>query len=177
MGLTLILKVHFYHNWDYLTLYAKNCIVINKEKFQFCHDVLFAGLKITKNGIAPSDHTLSAIQDFLTPKNITDARSRFGPTDQVAWADSISPFMEPFHDLVKPNTKFHWENNLNHIFVQSKELLISKIIEGIHSFDITKKTCLQTDWSRDGIGTTFYCNSTVIETMTKHQSAVKMAGN
>ena len=60
--------------------------------------------------------------------------------------------MEPFHDLVKRNTKFYWDNNLNHIFVQSKELLISKIIEGIHSFDITKKTCLQTDWSKDGIG-------------------------
>ena len=60
--------------------------------------------------------------------------------------------MEPFHDLVKPNTKFHWDNNLNDIFVQSKESLISKIIEGIHSFDITKKTCLPTDWSKDGVG-------------------------
>ena len=60
--------------------------------------------------------------------------------------------MEPFCDLVKPNTKFHWDNNLNHILVQSKELLTSKIIEEIHSFDITKKTCLQRDWSKDGIG-------------------------
>ena len=60
--------------------------------------------------------------------------------------------MEPFCDLVKPNTKFHWDNNINHILVQSKVLLISKIMEGIQSFDITKKTCLRTDWSKDGIG-------------------------
>ena len=80
------------------------------------------------------------------------ARSWFGLINQVTWAYFISPFMEPFHDLPKPNAKFHWDNNLNHIFVQSKELLISKIIEGIHSFDITKKTCVPTDWSKDGIG-------------------------
>ena len=57
----------FYHTWDYLILCAKNGIVINKWKFQFCCDeVLFARLKITKTGIAPSDHILSTIQDFPT---------------------------------------------------------------------------------------------------------------
>lgn len=55
-------------------------------------------------------------------------------------------------NIIWLNTKFHWDNNLNDIFVQSKESLISKIIEGIHSFDITKKTCLPTDWSKDGVG-------------------------
>ena len=61
----------FYHTWDYLTLCAGNDTVINKAKFQFCHDeLLFPGLKISPTGIKPSDHTLSAIQDFPTPQNI-----------------------------------------------------------------------------------------------------------
>ena len=47
---------NFYHIWDYLTLCANNSIVINKEKLQFCrNEILFAGLKITKTSIAPSD--------------------------------------------------------------------------------------------------------------------------
>ena len=103
----------FYHSWDYLTLCTKNGIVINKEKFHFYRDeVLFTGLKITKTGIAPSDHILSSTQDFPIHKNITDAMSWFGLIDQVAWADSLSPFMEPLCELVKSNTKFHWDNNL-----------------------------------------------------------------
>ena len=143
----------FYHTWDYLTLCANNGIVINKDKFQFCRDeVLFAGLKLTPTRIKPSDYILSAIRDFPTPQNLTDARSWFGLVNQVVWAYAISPLMEPFRELVKPTTKFHWDDNLNELFIDSKQLLISKVIDGINTFDLTKNTCLQTDWSKDGIG-------------------------
>ena len=47
--------------------------------------------------------------------------------------------MEPFWDLVGSNTKFYWDDRFDKIFIKSKELLISKIIEEIHAFDITKK--------------------------------------
>ena len=68
-----------------LTMNANNGIVINKDKFQFCCDeVLFAGLKLTPTGIKPSDHILSAIGDFPTPQNLTDARSWFGLVNHVA---------------------------------------------------------------------------------------------
>ena len=42
----------FFNCWDYLTLFAKNGIVINEEKYQFCSDyITFAGLNITPTGI------------------------------------------------------------------------------------------------------------------------------
>ena len=75
------------HTWDYLKVYCDKGIVFNKNKFQFCEDSFeFAGLKITSSGILPSDHILIAIQDFPTPKTLTDARSWFDLVSQVAWA-------------------------------------------------------------------------------------------
>ena len=47
----------FFHTWDYLHLCATAGIVINDKKFKFFRDTVeFAGLKLTPNGVAPSDH-------------------------------------------------------------------------------------------------------------------------
>ena len=87
----------FFHVWDYLTLCAKNDIVINESKFQFCKDtVAFAGLKVTPSGVSPTDTILNAIQNFPQPSDITGARSWFGLINQVSCAYSISPIMQPF---------------------------------------------------------------------------------
>ncbi len=87
----------FYHTWDYLKLCAENGIVFNKEKFQFCQkSVEYAGLQVTDDGVSPSDKILKSIKDFPVPKNITDAQSWFGLVNQVAWAYSLAPIMQPF---------------------------------------------------------------------------------
>ena len=45
----------FFHVWEFLTICAKNGVVLNKDKFQFCSSqVDFAGLTITASGVAPS---------------------------------------------------------------------------------------------------------------------------
>ena len=143
----------FFHTWDYLTLCAENGITVNLPKFQFCQDeVTFAGLKITSTGICPADSTLSAIRDFPTPKDITGARSWFGLVNQISWAYSTTTAMQPFRELVKPNVKFHWNQTLEQIFRESKEVLIRQCEEGIRTFDPARNTCLQTDWSKEGIG-------------------------
>ena len=142
----------FFHVWDYLTLCTSNGIVINLKKFQFCQDTVeFAGLSITPTGVSPSEKTLSAIRNFPTPTNTTGARSWFGLVQQVAWAYSIGPIMAPFRDLLQKN-KFYWDDALDKIFEDSKETLIKLVIEGVQSFDIGRRTCLQTDWSSNGLG-------------------------
>ena len=83
------IKSAYFHSYDYLLLCEKNGITINKEKFQFAEDTAtFAGLKVTEDGIKPSDRLLKAIRDFPTPTNITGARSWFGIVNQIAWAYS-----------------------------------------------------------------------------------------
>ena len=143
----------FFRTWEFLTLCANQGIVVSKNKFKFCRDdVEFAGLRLTNTGIAPSPKILSAISDFPTPTNLTDARSWFGLVNQVAWAHATSEIMAPFRDLIKPKTKFYWDTTLERIFQDSKKLLIKLIHDGVESYDINKPTCLQTDWSQRGMG-------------------------
>ena len=142
----------FFHTWEYLTLCVNNGIVANLKKFQFCEDTVeFAGLSITPSGVAPSEKILSAIRNFPTPTNTTGARSWFGLVQQVAWAYSTGPIMAPFRQLLQEN-KFYWDDELERIFQNSKDTIINLVVQGVQSFDINRKTCLQTDWSADGIG-------------------------
>ena len=95
---------------------------------------------------------LSAIQDFPTPQNITDAWSWFGLVNQVAWAFSLGPVMQPFRDLVKPSSKFVWDQSLEEAFQKSKAQIIDLVKDGISIFDIESTTCLAPDWSKEGMG-------------------------
>ena len=71
------------------------------EKIRFCRDTIkFVGLKLTLNGIAPSDIILSAIKDFPKPTDLMNAWSWFWLVNQVVWAYSIRPIMEPILSLV-----------------------------------------------------------------------------
>ena len=92
------------------------------------------------------------MNDFPTPTNITGTRSWFGLVNQLAWAYSVSPIMQPFKELVKANSKFTWDESLEKTFNYSKEKIVNLVEEGTRTFDTRHRTCLQTDWSKDGIG-------------------------
>ena len=65
----------FFHMWEYLTLCARNGVVVNAKKFRFCQDTIdFAGLTITPTGVAPSAKTLSAICNFPMPTDLVFVR-------------------------------------------------------------------------------------------------------
>ena len=82
---------------------------------------------------------------------MTDARSWFGLTNQIAWTYANADVVQPFRDLVKPNTKFHWDDDLERLFKQSKNIRIERSIEGIKIFDTSRNTILQTDFCSEGI--------------------------
>ena len=143
----------FYHTFDYLSLCYQNGVVINESKFKFCEkDVQFAGLNMTTTGVAPSLTMLSAITNFPTPSNLTDARSWFGLVNQVAWAYSLGPVMQPFRELVKSNSEFNWTQTLQDAFDDSKKQIVKLVEEGVSTFDVNRVTCLAPDWSKTGMG-------------------------
>ena len=75
---------------------------------------------------------------------------------------AINPIMQPVWELVK-HSSFTWDNMLNQLFINSKDI-ISKVQEGIHTFDPQWCTCPQADWSKEGIGyllSQIYCDCTV----------------
>ena len=146
-------ETSFFRAWDFLSFCAENGIVLSKKKFKFCQDNIdFAGLRILQDGVAPSNKILQAIEEFPTPSSLTDARSWFGLVNQVAWAHSDSATMAPFRDLIKPNTPFYWDTTLQSSFNESKRHIVDLVKDGVRTFDTSKPTCIQTDWSQQGIG-------------------------
>ena len=107
---------------------------------------------MTPSGILLSDHILTAIQDFPTPKLLAVIWSWFGLVNQVAWAYAILPIMQPFQDHVKNHSQFYWDTNSDKIFQNSKSVLINQVTKGMQTFIVNKPTCIQTDWSKGGLG-------------------------
>ena len=147
------LETHWWRTIDLLITLGRAGIVLNPDKFQFAEkDVEFAGFRITDTSIAPLPKYLDAIRDFPTPQSTTDIRSWFGLVNQVANYAQLRDVVAPFKRFLSPKYKFSWSEELEQAFIQSKELIISAIREGVEVFDLSKRTCLRPDWSLRGIG-------------------------
>ena len=143
----------FHQAVQWLDLCGRHGIVLNPDKFVFAQDqVDFAGFEITSDSVRPCRRYLQAIQDFPTPRNITDVRSWFGLINQVSYAFSMTDRMLPFRQLLKPSAPFQWDVQLQRLFEESKAIIASEIEEGVRIFDVNRPTCLATDWSKSGIG-------------------------
>ena len=64
----------------------------------------------------------------------------------------MTKHMEPFRQFLKPNIQFRWDTELESLFSESKQVIVSEINKGVRMFDKSKPTCLATDWSKTGIG-------------------------
>ena len=143
----------FYQTVDFLDTCGHNGAVLNPSKFVFARSTAeFAGFDITPTSVRPCPRFLEAIQNFPTPRNITDIRSWFGLINQVSYAFASAERMLPFRELLKPGTRFRWTEQLNEIFEESKSIIISEIHRGVEIYDKNRLTCLITDWSKEGIG-------------------------
>lgn len=143
----------FWHAWELLETCARHGIVINKSKLQFCkRSIVFAGLSITNHGIQPSPRVLAAIKDFPPPTDITKARAFFGLVNQLQWAYANCSEMSPFRELVKPKSSFVWTNELKTLFEKCKAKILHQVKEGVRKYDTNRFTCLQTDYSKHGLG-------------------------
>ena len=143
----------FWHTFNHIKLCADNGIVFNPEKFKFARECAeFAGFELTMDGYRPADHIIAAIRDFPTPKDKVDIRSWVGLVNQVAYTFSESSVMEPFRELMKKNMPFYWDERLDCLFQVTKDEIIKQSNEGVKTYDLTKPTCLATDWCKTGMG-------------------------
>ena len=143
----------FFQACQWLDLCGRNGFTLNPEKFSFAQDTVeFAGFEITPNEVKPCNRYLDAIRQFPTPQNITDIRSWFGLVNQVSYYTSMTDKMRPFRDLLKPKMAFYWDQQLRQLFNESKQHIVKEIQQGVRIFEKGRKTCLATDWSKDGTG-------------------------
>ena len=144
---------HFLKVAEYLDICARNNIVLNPKKFQFCKDTIdFAGFRVSPTSLMPSGKTLDAIRKFPKPKDITGVRAWFGLVNQVAFAFTLTEEMHHMRHLLSPKNKFEWTEQLDDLFEGSKEAIIKEITEGVRIFDPKLPTCLATDFSGRGVG-------------------------
>merc|ERR1712030_261237 len=80
------------------------------------------------------------------------ARSFFGLVNQASYAFSMREVMQPFRNLLKTGTKFEWTGVLQKLFEEAKQHIVELVKEGVKIFNMTKPTCLATDWCRQGVG-------------------------
>ena len=147
------LEENYYQVTNWLDVCGRHGIVLNPEKFQFGKEqVEFAGFLIGPSKVRPATHLTDAIRHFPTPASITDIRAWFGLLNQVAYTFSTSDCMQPFRELLKPKANFIWTDELNKLFAESKDHIISEMEKGVEIFDKNRPTCLATDWSKSGIG-------------------------
>ena len=88
----------------------------------------------------------------ILPKTTTDVRRWFGLVNQVSHYAQLRDMMEPFRKFLSPKEKFVWNSELDAIFNESKSRIVEAIKEGVQIFDVSRRTCLRTDWSKQGIG-------------------------
>ena len=60
--------------------------------------------------------------------------------------------MAPFRDLLKKNRKFYWDNNLQKLFDDAKEIIVKNVTDSIMRFQKDRHTALMTDWSKNRVG-------------------------
>jgi len=146
-------ETHWWRAIEFIELCGRAGIVLNPEKFQFSEQTVdFAGFRITKETVEPLPKYIEAIKSFPTPENTTDIRSWFGLVNQVSHYAQLRQLMEPFRAFLSPKTKFVWNEELGRVFQESKDKIVEAILEGVQIFDVTRRTCLRTDWSKKGIG-------------------------
>ena len=137
----------------WLDLCGRHGITLNPEKFVFSKEtVKFAGFEISKSTVRPCPKIFAAIENFPRPQNLTDLRSWYGLTNQVAYTFAAADIMLPFRKLLSPSQKFEWTDELDHAFQESKKKIITEITKGVEIFDKGLPTCIATDWCKSGLG-------------------------
>ena len=111
---------------------------------------------------SPSADTPSSIREFPMPTepSISDIRAWFGLVNQLSPFFAVSPVMEPFRELLKPNNargrRVYWDESLQVAFEKSKDTICAEATKGLAYFDTGMNTLAITDWSKAGIAFTIF---------------------
>ncbi|XP_019432645.1 PREDICTED: uncharacterized protein LOC109339632, partial [Lupinus angustifolius] len=146
------LDEHHEHLKAVLIVLRKEKLYANMEKCTFCVDhVIFLGFKINANGVHVDQEKIKAIQDWPTPKTVTEVRSFHGLASFYRrFVKDFSTLASPLNELVKENVVFHWDEKQEEAFNQLKAKLTSALVLLLSNF--AKSLELECDASNIRIG-------------------------
>ena len=114
---------------------------------------MFLGHKISKEGIAPPDDRVKAIEHYPAPQNIKETRRLLGTFQWFSkYIPNFSTVSHPIRQLLKAGRKFQWGKEQDAALTKLKESLINSTVLAFPRFDLDFR--LGVDTCCRGIG---YC--------------------
>ncbi|GFQ91477.1 uncharacterized mitochondrial protein AtMg00860 [Trichonephila clavata] len=132
---------------------------INPRKCYFgATEIKVLGHLVSGKGVKPDPDKFEAVNSFPTPKKIHDVRSFLGLCSHYRrFIKNFCFLAKPLQQLLKGDSKFHWEKAQEDSFRDLKSALTSPPVLAL--YDENAPTELHTDASGYGIGAVFWCSS------------------
>jgi hypothetical protein len=107
-----------------------NGITLNADKCELYKDELvFFGIRFSKDGIAPTQNRCKALRETKAPKNVKELKS-FLCTAQYSnrWINDMSTIAEPLWYLTKAQVKWKWTEVEQNAFEKIKDAISTKCL-------------------------------------------------
>ena len=144
---------HVEHVCDFLSRCAPANITIAPNKFKFAEpELVFAGYHVSEQGHRPGHELVGPLQNFTSPKTVTDLRAFFRLGQQFGEAaPRLAEVTEQFHLLLQKGGKnFRWGDDQERAFQETKRHLSN--VRLLEFFDYKLPTRMVSDASRVGFG-------------------------
>ena len=127
-------------------------LLINPEKCKFLRSKLvFLGHVLDNEGLKTTDDKVKAIQQYPTPKSVTEVRSFLGLANFLRlYVDHFAHTAAPLTQLLKDGAKFSWSDEQDEAFEALKEKLSSTPV--LIYPDFNEPFVIQTDACKTGVG-------------------------
>ena len=118
---------------------------------QIGETVIFAGYKISSEGIYPIEERVSAIKNYPAPDDTKKLKGFLGLSNQLGqFVPDLTHSVNELRSLLKKNVAWQWLPDQERAFQATKDILTGKLV--LRTFDPNLDTELITDASRIGLG-------------------------
>ena len=129
-----------------------NNIKFNKDKFQYkSEQVKYLGFKFQYKTITPDESAIEAILNYDVPRNKKDLQRFLGLINYLRdFVPNLSKETVLIRELLKKDIEFVWLEKHSMQFIKLKEMISKQ--PTLKIFDRKKDIVIQTDSSKDGLG-------------------------
>ncbi|XP_065358763.1 uncharacterized protein LOC135952674 [Calliphora vicina] len=126
-----------------LTLRLDKCKFLERE-------ISYLGHKVSEGGITPGDGKVSAIKNFIPPRNVTEVRRFLGLTGFFRkFVEGYSIISKPLTNLLRKDAQFVWGDDQQKAFGKLIDVLSSRPVLCLYDYDAIHE--VHTDASAVGV--------------------------
>ena len=121
------------------------------KKVEIGPQIHYSGFIVSSDGCFPDPAKVVVLKQFKEPEDVHDLRVFLGLTQQISSSmPDLSHATKRLRELLKKDVQWQWLQEHRDDFIAVKELMSDT--SNLVAFSGTRKTCLITDASKQGIG-------------------------